>query len=96
MPACSCLENYDAEGPINVGTGDEVSIAELAHLIRDVVYPEAEIVFDTSKPDGTPRKLVDVTRLHELGWHHQVSLREGLAATYDWYLHESPSLAGRG
>jgi GDP-L-fucose synthase len=80
------LEHYDAAEPINVGTGEEVSIAELAQMIRDVVHPTAEIVFDINKPDGTPRKLVDVTRLHQLGWRHQHHLREGLAATYDWFL----------
>ena len=87
--AAACLfllENYDTAEPINVGTGEEVSIAELAKMIRDVVHPTAEIVFNTNKPDGTPRKLVDVTRLHELGWRHQYHLREGLAATYDWFL----------
>lgn len=80
------LENYDSAEPINVGSGEEVSIADLAHLVRDVVYPKAEIEFDTSKPDGTPRKLVDSSRLHALGWRHQIGLREGLAATYDWFL----------
>jgi GDP-L-fucose synthase len=79
------LERYDEEEPINVGTGEEVSIAELAQTIRDVVYPAAEIVFDPSKPDGTPRKLLGVCRLHQLGWRHQRHLREGLAATYDWF-----------
>jgi GDP-L-fucose synthase len=88
------LEHYDAAEPINVGTGEEVSIAELAQLIRDEVHPTAEIVFDTSKPDGTPRKLVDVTRLHQLGWRHQHQLREGIAATYDWFLNNPPPLQG--
>ncbi len=54
-------------------------------MIRAVVYPEAEVVFDTSKPDGTPRKRLDVTRLHELGWRHRIPLREGIATTYDWF-----------
>jgi GDP-L-fucose synthase len=85
------LEKYDDAQPINVGTGKEVSIAELATMIRDIVYPEAELVFDTSKPDGTPRKLVDVTRIQELGWRHQHHLREGLAATYDWFVHHTHS-----
>ena len=80
------LGHYDAPEPINVGTGEEVSIADLAHLVRDIVYPQAEIEFDTTKPDGTPRKLVDSSRLHALGWRHQISLREGLATTYDWFL----------
>jgi GDP-L-fucose synthase len=88
--ASACLflvENYNAAEPINVGTGEEVSIAELAKMIRDIVHPQAELNFDTTKPDGTPRKLVDVTRIHELGWRHQHRLREGLAATYDWFVH---------
>ena len=92
--AAACLfllQCYNDEKPINVGTGAEVSIAALAELVRDIVHPAAELVFDASKPDGTPRKLVDVSRLNQLGWHHQHHLREGLAATYHWFLqHESP------
>ncbi len=84
------LRHYNNAESINVGTGEEVSIAVLAELVRDVVHPAAELVFDTSKPDGTPRKLVDVSRLHQLGWRHQHHLREGLAATYHWFLqHEA-------
>lgn len=80
------LEHYDAAETINVGTGDEVTIRELAHIVSDIVHPHAELRFDTSKPDGTPRKLLDVSRLHALGWKHQRSLRDGLKHTYDWYL----------
>jgi GDP-L-fucose synthase len=83
------LEHYDDEQPINVGTGEEVTIAELAQTIRDVVHPEAKLVLDASKPDGTPRKLLDLTRLHALGWRHQHHLRNGLTATYDWFLSQS-------
>ncbi len=80
------LEHYDAAETINVGTGDEVTIRELAHIVSDIVHPHAELRFDTSKPDGTPRKLLDVSRLHALGWKHQRSLHDGLKHTYDWYL----------
>jgi GDP-L-fucose synthase len=79
------LENYDAAAPINVGTGQDLAIAELAELVREVVYPEAEIHFDPSRPDGTPRKVLDLTRLHSLGWRHRVELPEGIRMTYRWY-----------
>jgi GDP-L-fucose synthase len=71
---------------INVGSGEEVSIRGLAELIREVVGFGGELVFDTTKPDGTPRKLSDVTRLHGLGWRHRIGLAEGIASTYAWYL----------
>lgn len=80
------LQHYDEISPINVGTGHEISIASLAQLTRDIIFPDAEIVFDTSKPDGVPRKLLDVTRLHALNWHHQIALREGIEETYHWYV----------
>jgi len=80
------MRNYDDAEQINVGTGEDLSIRELAELIREVVYPEARITFDTSRPDGTPRKLLDVSRLHRLGWRHRVGLRDGIRATYRWYL----------
>lgn len=95
--ACIFLMNrYDDAEHINVGTGEDLSIRELAELIRDIVYPEARIVFDTSKPDGTPRKLLDVSRLHALGWRHKISLPEGIRTTYEWFLahqHEARGLA---
>jgi GDP-L-fucose synthase len=71
---------------INIGTGEEVSIKELALLIKEVVGFAGDLEFDTSKPDGTPRKLTDVTRLHALGWRHRIGLRKGLAETYRWYI----------
>jgi len=80
------LDNYHDEATINLGSGQDITIANLAVLVRDLVYPEAELVFDTSKPDGMPRKLLDVTRLHQLGWHHQTELREGIESTYQWFL----------
>ncbi|MBF0198166.1 MAG: NAD-dependent epimerase/dehydratase family protein, partial [Planctomycetes bacterium] len=85
--ACSfLLENYSEEGIINVGTGKEISIRELALTIKEVVGFEGDLVFDASKPDGTPRKLMDVSRLHELGWQSQTSLKEGMRKTYAWFL----------
>jgi GDP-L-fucose synthase len=82
------MRNYDQREHINVGTGVDVTIREVAELVRDVVYPEAALAFDRSKPDGTPRKLLDVTRLHALGWRHKIELREGLAATYAWFVNQ--------
>ena len=79
------LENYDDEAPINVGTGEDVTIAELAETVRDAVYPAARVEFDPAMPDGPPRKLLDVSRLHALGWRHQIALAEGLRTTYDWF-----------
>jgi GDP-L-fucose synthase len=59
-------------------------------MVRDIVHPSAELVFDRSKPDGAPRKLLNVDRLHQLGWRHRIGLREGIAATYDWFVeHEA-------
>jgi len=74
---------------LNVGVGTDVSIRELAETVRDVVDYDGEIQFDTSKPDGTPRKLLDVARLRRLGWQARVGLLEGLQQTYDWYLRHS-------
>ena len=79
------MRQYDRPEHINVGTGEDLSIRELAEEIRDVVWPTANIVFDTSKPDGTPRKLLDVSRLHDLGWRHKTGLRDGISATYEWF-----------
>jgi GDP-L-fucose synthase len=88
------MRHYDDDSHINVGTGEDLSIRELAELIRDVVYPEARIVFDTSKPDGTPRKLLDVGRLKRLGWSPSVSLREGVESTYRWFLKHQTDARG--
>ncbi|MBY6047132.1 GDP-L-fucose synthase family protein [Vannielia litorea] len=76
------LKAYDGDAPVNVGSGVEVSIRELAEVIADVVGYEAELVFDASKPDGTPRKLMDSSKLHAMGWNDARSLREGIAETY--------------
>ena len=80
------LEHYDGEEHINVGTGVDLSIRELAESIRDLVNPDATIVWDSSKPDGTPRKLLDVSKLRALGWAPTIDLETGLRSTYEWYL----------
>lgn len=83
--AISFLDSNSSPGFVNIGTGEELTIRELALIIKEVVGFPGAIVFDPTKPDGTPRKLSDVTRLHSLGWHHRISLQEGLRATYEWY-----------
>ena len=89
--ACRFLiENYDSPEIINVGFGSDVSIRELAEIICDVVGFGGKLHFDTSKPDGTPRKLLDCTKIQGLGWRPRVELREGIRQTYDWYLREHP------
>jgi GDP-L-fucose synthase len=80
------LKHYEAEEHVNIGCGFDVSIRELAERISEVVGLDAELVFDTSKPDGTPRKLLDVTRIAGLGWSARTPLEEGLRRTYAWYL----------
>lgn len=70
---------------INIGTGEDLTIGELAQLIKKIIGFEGEIVYDKTKPDGTPRKLMDVTRLHNLGWKHKHSLEQGIKKTYEWY-----------
>jgi GDP-L-fucose synthase len=79
------MERGDAPELVNVGVGEDVTIAEVAALVRDVVGYTGEIEFDHTKPDGTPRKLLDVSRLTGLGWHARIGLREGLASTYAWF-----------
>ncbi len=79
------LEKYDSPDIINVGCGEDISIRELAELICDLVGFDGELAWDTSKPDGTPRKLLDVTKLRALGWKPAITLRKGIAQTYDWF-----------
>jgi len=79
------LEKYDSPEIINVGSGTDVSIRELAELICDVVGFDGELAWDATKPDGMPRKLLDVTKLNNLGWHTTIPLRDGIARTYDWF-----------
>ena len=70
---------------INVGTGKELTIKALANLVKDTVGFEGEIIWDTTKPNGTPRKLIDVSKLHSLGWHHKVEIEDGVKKLYEWY-----------
>lgn len=79
------MQSYDDEPLVNVGCGEDISISELAGLIGRIVGYEGAIVFDKSKPDGTPRKLLDVSRLGSLGWRPRIRLEDGIRATYDWY-----------
>jgi len=80
------MQKYNEAGLVNIGTGHDLSIKELALLVKEVVDFTGDLVFDTSKPDGTPRKLMDVTKLHSLGWQHRIELKEGLALAYQDFL----------
>lgn len=84
------LQNYSGLEHVNVGSGKEVTIKELAELVKEVVAFKGELVWDSSKPDGTPRKLMDSSMLHSLGWQPKISLRDGLVDTYKWYLENVP------
>ena len=86
------MREYSDERPINVGWGQDISIAELAHLIFDVVGFHGTLQLDPTKPDGTPRKLLDTTRMSALGWQPKIQLKAGLAATYEWYLQSQGQL----
>ena len=77
------MENYDEEEFVNIGIGEDLSIKDLAILIKNIVGYEGDIKFDTSKPDGTPRKLMDVSKLHSLGWKHKINLEEGIKLAYE-------------
>jgi GDP-L-fucose synthase len=83
------LENYDGEVAINVGVGEDTAIKDLAKLIRGVVGFEGNIVWDSTKPDGTPRKLLDVSRITALGWRPEISLEDGIHSTYEWFVKSS-------
>ena len=80
------LEKYDSPEIINVGCGEDISIRGLAELICDIVGFKGELAWDTAKPDGTPRKLLDVSKIHALGWRHRIGLRDGISRTYEWFL----------
>lgn len=77
---------------LNIGTGEDVTIQELAQLICEVIGYQGELIFNAQKPDGTPRKVLDISRLYQLGWQHQISLKKGLAQTYSWYLNHQGQL----
>lgn len=79
------MEKYNQLGHINIGTGTDIAISELAEMISSIIHPGATLRFDTTKPDGTPRKLLNVDKLHSLGWKHSTQLRDGLERTYDWF-----------
>lgn len=80
------MESYSGSEIVNIGTGEDVTIKELAETIKRLVGFKGEIVWDVAKPDGTPRKLLDVSKLHGLGWRHKISLEDGLKATYGWFI----------
>ena len=80
------LQNYSGEEHVNIGTGKEITIKALAEMVREIVGFEGEIIWDDSMPDGTPRKLLDVSKLHDIGWKEKVSLRDGIRLEYEWYL----------
>jgi GDP-L-fucose synthase len=79
------MQTYDSSDIVNVGVGKDISIAELAELVKDVVGYEGEVIFDYSKPDGTPQKLLDISRLNSVGWKANISLKEGIKLTYKWF-----------
>lgn len=85
-------ENYSDTEIVNVGVGEDVSIRDLAEVVKEITGFQGTIINDTSKPDGTPRKLLDVTRLHELGWRAQIDLRKGVEQTYEWFLNNQSTL----
>jgi GDP-L-fucose synthase len=88
------MRHYSGVEHVNVGTGEDLTIGALAGMVREIVHPDATITFDPTKPDGTPRKLLDVSRLHSRGWHHRIGLREGIDASYRWFLENLGSVRG--
>jgi GDP-L-fucose synthase len=80
------MGNYDDSDIVNIGTGEDISIQNLAFLISKIVGYKGKIINDTSKPDGTPRKLLDVSKLHEIGWKHKTLLEDGIIKTYNWFV----------
>jgi GDP-L-fucose synthase len=87
------LENYDGDVAINVGVGEDISIKDLAGMIQRILDFQGEISWDKTKPDGTPRKLLDVSRIASLGWKPDISLEEGIRSTYNWYLENNPRVS---
>jgi len=85
------MKTYSGDSPINVGSGQEVSIRALAELIAEVLGWSGALTFDTTKPDGTPRKLLDTGRLHDLGWDARIALRDGIAEAYAWFVENHPA-----
>jgi GDP-L-fucose synthase len=89
------MENYNEPGLVNIGTGEDLPIKDLALLIKDIIGYEGDIQFDTTKPDGTPRKLMDVSKLHALGWKHHTALQRGIALAYQDFLSKDKAVAER-
>ncbi|MVT11716.1 GDP-L-fucose synthase [Chitinophaga tropicalis] len=87
------MQHYDEKELVNIGTGEDLTIRELAETVKEVVCYEGDLLFDRSKPDGTPRKLMDVSKLHSLGWKHSVELKEGLVQAYADFLHKRHMVA---
>jgi len=79
------MKHYSGEEAVNIGTGEDVTIAQLAQIVKEVIGYNGKIVHDTTKPDGTPRKWLDVTKIHNLGWKHNTNLRDGITKVYEWY-----------
>lgn len=88
------MRRWERPDIINVGVGEDVSIAELADLVRSVVGYEGDVVYDITRPDGTPRKLLDVSRITQLGWQARTPLREGVEATYRWFVGDGGEAGG--
>jgi GDP-L-fucose synthase len=88
------LEKYDGREIVNVGVGEDSTILELAENVKRAVGFGGKIRWDTSKPDGTPRKLLDVTKVRGMGWKPKVTIEDGIAATYDWFLKNAPEAKG--
>jgi GDP-L-fucose synthase len=86
------MRKYTHEQHINVGTGEDLTIRELADMVRAIVFPEAKILWDASKPDGPPRKLLDVSCIHDLGWRHRIALRRGIETTYEWFVEHAETV----
>lgn len=79
------MENYNGQEHVNIGTGEEVSIKQLADTVKEIIGYKGQLLFNSDKPDGTPRKLTDITKLHELGWKHSINLKEGIEDSYKWF-----------
>ncbi|MEQ1946464.1 MAG: GDP-L-fucose synthase [Bryobacteraceae bacterium] len=93
--ACFSMEHYDGTQHLNVGTGEDLTIAELAQVVAKVTRYQGKITFDSTKPDGTPRKVLDVSKIRRLGWVPRISLEDGIVSTYEWYVtHKAKSMAG--
>jgi GDP-L-fucose synthase len=85
------MENYNEPSLVNIGTGEDISIKDLANLVKRITGFNGELEFDTSKPDGTPKKLMDASKLHSTGWKHKVELEDGIAMAYEDFLSKENS-----